>query len=628
VSDAGFHYASGGIGPYYIDLRRGCNDSTVFKLILKKYGEQLNFPKDNKLLFVGVPTTGVVYATGLALTYNQPVAVIEKLNPAKVHVFSDITIRRNIYNCASKIMHPDKCAFLGLEDMGVMLATAMGMHLDRPSAILRRIEKGHGTSQTIEGNLDKFSESGVNTLVVMNDPYNPLSDDELETTIKSVPGANRFELLIMTLPKLLEVDKALMKKRKVYEIEDLWTTGTSAITLYHNIKKALNVTPDVLVFLDREQHAMTKFNKLGITANSVFKITEIADYLLKQSLIEEKVYKKVTDYVNQFQRQTYTEKLAALNDTCTCVGIDITPGKFPKTEEDTILPNYPYSPDADGVRRYVLDVLDEITKVKGVNVIKPNLAYYNNLKDPKLHAILYELLERARALNILVILDTKIGDIMRTQSQYAEKYKEFDAVTIHGFMGRDSVYPVTDTMLGAYALVFTSNPSREDIETQPILTHKSLEDYTMMLEGGKTQQEAYELTVKSSKKVYNLMAEKIVEWQFSGSVGAVIGGTVNEDGELAELEEIVEYFARALDYLPPILIPGVGTQGGDARDVIKSLITAMRKAGWDATKRRTELRKVVINSASAINYAPSPKKATQDLVDKISSAIEEFNSDE
>lgn len=234
---------------------------------------------------------------------------------------------------------------------------------------------------------------------------------------------------------------------------------------------------------------------------------------------------------------------------------------------------------------------------------------------------MWELLEEAKKKDILVILDTKIGNIMRTQSQYAEKYKHFDAVTAHGYMGGDSIFPITDAMLGCYVLVFTSNPTRVDFETKSIMNESSLDQYVKLLDSGLTKKEASNKVLKESKKLYMAAAEKVVEWQFAGSVGAVIGGTPNNEGKLAELEEIVEYFGKALNYLPSILIPGVGTQGGSATDVTNAIVYVLRKLGWDKDKIRYEMRKVVINSASAIDYSPRPKDVAQDLVDEVAKAL-------
>ncbi len=623
VSDKPFHYVSGGVGPYYIDLRRGPNNPVIFNIILNKYCEKIHGDTSN-LLFVGVPTTGVVYATGLSLRYNQPLAVIEKLYPDRVHIFSAEQLNTAIEQYSTFINKSECCAFLGLEDMGVMLATGLGIRYKRPSAILRRIQKGHGTSKTIEASLDKFARDNIKILYIVNDPYDPQSEDEITTTLYSIPGLSAFEFRILNGKPLPELGFNSVQSRRVIEIEDLWTTGTSAIILHQNIRKVLDLEAEVIVFLDREQHATTKFQKLRIDAKSVYRITEIAEYLFKSNRITDIVYNTVMSYIKQFERSSFTDKLSKYNKSSVCVGIDITPGKLPERAEDTTLPGYPYEYNAAGVKRYCLDLLDDISKVPGVGVIKPNLAYYNSISDPEMHSILWTILQKARELNLLVILDTKIGDIMRTQSQYAEKYKEFDAVTAHGFMGADSIIPITDVQLGCYVLVFTSNPTRTDLETRALLSEDSLEQYHTLVSSGMSCDEAKALILQKSAKVYHLMAQHVVDWQYAGSVGAVIGGTPNQDGKLQELEEIIELFAEKLSYLPPILIPGVGTQGGSATDVMNAILNTLVRVGWNETKIRAELCKVVINSASAINYSPRPRDATTDLVTEIKMAIDNF----
>nr|QBK88076.1 MAG: orotidine 5'-phosphate decarboxylase / HUMPS family [Marseillevirus LCMAC202] len=618
VSEKPFHYVSGGIGPYYIDLRRGSNNPVIFNIILDKYSSKINGDTSN-LLFVGVPTTGLVYATGLSLRYNQPLAVIEKLT-ARIHIFSAEQLSSEIEQYSTFVKESEHCAFLGLEDMGVMLATGLGIKYKRPSAILRRIQKGHGTSKTIEASLDKFARDGTRVLYIINDPYDPHTKDEITTTLHSIPDF-AFEFHILNGKPLLELDISAVQSRRVIEIEDLWTTGTSAIMLYQNIKNVLGLEAEVIVFLDREQHATTKFQKLKINAKSVYKITEIAEYLVKSNVITGLVYSTVMNYVKQFERISFTDKLIQYNKSNVCVGIDITPGKFPEKAEDTTLPGYPYEYNAAGVKQYCLDLLDEIGTVPGVKVIKPNLAYYNS---NDMHSILWTILQKARELDLLVILDAKIGDIMRTQSQYAEKYKEFDAVTAHGFMGADSIVPITDVQLGCYVLVFTSNPTRTDLETRPLLDESLLEEYHTLVGAGMSCEEAKAVILKKSVKVYHLMAQHVIDWQYAGSVGAVIGGTPNKEGKLQELEEIIELFATKLSYLPPILIPGVGTQGGSATDVMNAILNTLSRVGWDEIKIRTELCKVVINSSSAINYSPRPRDATIDLVTEIKIAIDKF----
>lgn len=607
-----FHYVSGGVGPYYVDLRRGANNPTLFNTFLEKYSEKIqNHENPKPLCFVGVPTTGVVYATGLAIKHNSELAIIEKLNPSRIHIFSNEILINSVRSLSSDISeeHLNKCAFLGLEDMGVMYATVLGIKYSAPSAIFRRVPKGHGTSKTIEANLAHFIERGITHLYVVNDPYYPQSPSEILATLNSILNIENFGVTILTPDIPSELLPSNLKDHKIIEIEDLWTTGTSAINLHKSILATTNKVADIVVFLDRQQGAYEKFSKLNINATCVYTITDIANFLLKSNLITREPYDKVMGYVSNFQRVPYTDNLVKFNESGVCVGIDITPSLLPENACDTTLPNFPYARNSEGVKQYCLDLLDEITKVPTVRVIKPNLAYYNSFSDVELHQIVSAILERAHELNLLVILDAKIGDIARTQAQYAEKYKNFDSVTAHGYMGSDSIFPITDAGLGCYVLVFTSNPSRSDFETQIVVNPNDV--YSIVTPD----------FLKKSKRIYHLVAEKVAEWQFAGSVGAVVGGTPNAEGKLQELQEIIGIFADKLDYLPPILIPGVGTQGGSATDVMTAIVQTLQDRKWDEPKIRSELRKVVINSSSTIDYSPRPKDAIVDLVTEIREAV-------
>ena len=83
-----------------------------------------------------------------------------------------------------------------------------------------------------------------------------------------------------------------------------------------------------------------------------------------------------------------------------------------------------------------------------------------------------------------------------------------------------------------------------------------------------------------------IVSNKIVEWNSSGNVGAVVGAT-----SIAELESIASFFARQKN--PPLLlIPGVGSQGGSASEVMVAL-----------RKNKYPLTRVLINSSSAVLYA-------------------------
>ncbi len=232
------------------------------------------------------------------------------------------------------------------------------------------------------------------------------------------------------------------------------------------------------------------------------------------------------------------------------------------------------------------------------SAFKPNIGYYSSLDVPFEgdyggSKALSEIIVMIRMLfpSSLIILDSKRGDIARSSQNYAdEAFSSWkaDSVTVSPYMGADSINPFKKEGKGFYVLCRTSNPGGADLQNQ-------------VLENG--------------KPVYMAVAEKIVGWnEGSGSVGAVVGAT-----HMKELEDIVSYFAGN-DV--PILVPGVGSQGGSAPDVLSSL----KKAGYDARLCR-------INSSSGLTH-PWKKKAKEapenwlDLsLDNISKLISECTID-
>lgn len=183
---------------------------------------------------------------------------------------------------------------------------------------------------------------------------------------------------------------------------------------------------------------------------------------------------------------------------------------------------------------------------------KPNLGFFTTLDRPRentfdgsraLGKILAMLDEKFP--HIPVILDYKRGDIARSSANYAmEGFVTWgcDSVTVSPWMGSDSVIPFfKEASLhsgGVYILNRTSNPGGKEFQNS-------------ILEG-------------SGQPMFKSVSEKIVSWadEYPGT-GAVVGAT-----SLGELEEITGYFSgRDI----PLLIPGVGSQGGSAGDVISIL---------------------------------------------------------
>ena len=148
-------------------------------------------------------------------------------------------------------------------------------------------------------------------------------------------------------------------------------------------------------------------------------------------------------------------------------------------------------------------------------------------------------------------------------------------------MGRDSVQPFINYCAkgkGVYELVRTSNPGAEDFQEAET----------------------------NGRKAFMTVAEKLIEWQQRGT-GAVVGAT-----DLQELELIADFFVHKKI---PILIPGVGNQGGNAGEVA----AVLRKSGGDMRIHR-------INSSSGINYAYK-KYNIDDYAGAAAKAVKEMNDE-
>jgi orotidine-5'-phosphate decarboxylase len=164
-----------------------------------------------------------------------------------------------------------------------------------------------------------------------------------------------------------------------------------------------------------------------------------------------------------------------------------------------------------------------------------------------------------------IILDAKRGDIGSTAEQYAkEAFERYgaDAVTLSPFMGLDSVQPYLKYHdKGAFLLCRTSNPGGDDFQSQRL---SSVEGAPLL----------YEHVARLAQGPWNL----------NGQLGLVVGATYP-----AEIERV-----RALAPTLPLLIPGVGAQGGDALATVK--------AGWRGSHGDT-LASIIVNSSRAILYA-------------------------
>jgi orotidine-5'-phosphate decarboxylase len=240
------------------------------------------------------------------------------------------------------------------------------------------------------------------------------------------------------------------------------------------------------------------------------------------------------------------------NGSMLCVGLDPEPAKFPLA----------WRGDASRIFDFCRAIVDATHDL--VCAFKPQIAYFAAQRaEDQLERLIAHI--HGRAPGVPVILDAKRGDIGATAEQYArevfERYRA-DAVTLSPFMGWDSIEPYTrHAGKGLILLCRTSNPGGSDLQAQ-------------RLEGGEL---VYE-------RIARLAA---TTWSASGAeLGLVVGATYPQ--EVARVREL----APAL----PLLIPGIGAQGGDAEATVR--------AGWRGPGAAGEPGgPIIVSSSRAVLYA-------------------------
>jgi orotidine-5'-phosphate decarboxylase len=243
----------------------------------------------------------------------------------------------------------------------------------------------------------------------------------------------------------------------------------------------------------------------------------------------------------------FIDKLAAASgrhDSLLCVGLDPDLAKFPAELQGK----------SDAIFSFCKAIIDATADL--ACAFKPQIAYFAALAaEDQLQSICDYL--RQTYPHIPIVLDAKRGDIGATAEQYArEAFERYgaDAVTVNPYMGFDSVAPYMEWKdRGAIVLCRTSNPGGSDLQF-------------MNVDG-----------VPLYQHVARMVADK---WNRNGQCGLVVGATFPQ--ELAAVRKIVGDM--------PLLVPGIGAQGGD----IQATVQAGRTSNGDG---------MMINSSRAILYA-------------------------
>jgi orotidine-5'-phosphate decarboxylase len=256
---------------------------------------------------------------------------------------------------------------------------------------------------------------------------------------------------------------------------------------------------------------------------------------------------------------TFTDMLSAAsarNQSMLCVGLDPEPTRLPAGLRD----------DASKIYDFCTAIVDATADL--VCAFKPQIAYFAaHRAEDQLERLMQHI--RANAPHVPVILDAKRGDIGSTAEQYAkEAFERYgaDAVTLSPFMGFDSITPyLAYHGKGAFLLCRTSNPGGDDLQNQRLAN------------------------VDGQPLLYEHIARLAQgPWNTNGQLGLVVGATYP-----AEIERV-----RALAPTLPLLIPGVGAQGGDAAATVRAGCRVAQSQGEVASEAP-----IIVNSSRAVLYA-------------------------
>lgn len=252
-----------------------------------------------------------------------------------------------------------------------------------------------------------------------------------------------------------------------------------------------------------------------------------------------------------------------------CVGLDSEFGKIPESAR------------WDGVASTIVQFNRTIVEATNdlVCAYKPNAAFYEAHGSEGMIALQRTIADiHAIAPDVLVILDAKRADIGNTNAGYVNAAFDFlqaDAITVHPYLGAEALQPfLARADKGVIVLCRTSNPGAGEFQDLRV----------------------------DGEPLYKIVARKVAtEWNKNGNCALVVGATCPE--ELGEVREIVGDM--------PILIPGIGAQGGD---VEKAVTAGKTKSG----------KGMIINSSRGIifaskgaDYAEAARRETIKLRDLI-----------
>jgi orotidine-5'-phosphate decarboxylase len=278
-----------------------------------------------------------------------------------------------------------------------------------------------------------------------------------------------------------------------------------------------------------------------------------------------------------------------------CAGLDPHLGRIPMLfAEGDLSPRDPRT--ATAVETFVMAMLDRLAG--RVAIVKPQIAFFEQLGAAGI-AALERIVSRARALDLLVLLDAKRGDIGSTAEGYARAYLEpgsacsSDAITLNPYLGLDTLEPFVDRAeahgRGLFVLLKTSNPGSGDLQDQEV-----------------KGEPVYEVMARALEPLCDRLGGPGTGWS---SLGVVVGATYPE-----QAERVRELMPRAL-----FLIPGYGAQGGSAADAVRSFVRGPN--GLEGGLVNSSRGLTFPEAAARASDAPSWERAIDEAIDRSIDAL-------
>lgn len=269
--------------------------------------------------------------------------------------------------------------------------------------------------------------------------------------------------------------------------------------------------------------------------------------------------------------KTKLQNITKKNNSLVCVGLDSEFSKIPQHLKEK-------ESDIDEIlfafNKAIIDATYDL-----VCAYKPNSAFYEAQGKDGIKALkktIHYLQDTYP--EVVVILDAKRADTGNTNEGYVKFAYDFlgvDAITLHPYLGKEALKPFLDrTDKGAIILCRTSNPGAGEFQDLKI----------------------------GDKPLYQIVAEKVAnEWNYNGNCAVVVGATYSTELEIV----------RRIVGDMPILIPGIGVQGGDVEKTIKA---GVDKEGMNAIINSS---RGIIFAGSGADFAQKAKEETTKLKDLI-----------